>query len=355
MMFDKRQTNIAKGVAVLLLLWHHLFFNSPDNYSLFNSLFSIKGIPAESFFADFCKVCVAVFLVLSGYGLHKNWESYRDKIIRGDDYKLGIKNQVLFVKNHLLKLMFSFWFVYIIFVPLSIWFGTPFWEAYQNNLGYGVLDFLGVAFLFGTTSINATWWFMSPIIVYYLIFPLLEKLLGYCGELLLSVAAVVLFVPVFYRIPGQISIWLFSFVLGMYLSKNNLLEKLYMKIDTYPKKIMTVACALIVTALIRMNNSDLDAVFAVSIILASYFLLSHVPILNVVFEHLGRHSGKIFMFHTFIFSLYFKDFIYWFKYPPIIFLVLTVICYVVAVGLEYLKKLIRYDKLINLLISKVKG
>ena len=341
MIFDKRQTNIAKGVAVLLLLWHHLFFNSPDNNSLFYSLFSIKGIPAESFFADFCKVCVSVFLVLSGYGLHKSWESYCARIIRGGNNRLNIKDQFLFVKRHLLKLMFGFWFVYIVFVPLSIWFGTPFWEVYQNNPGYGVLDFLGVAFLFGTPSINATWWFMSPIIVYYFIFPLLEKLLDYCGELLLAGAAVVLFVPVFYRIPGQISIWLFSFVLGMYLSKNNLLEKLYMKIDTYPKKMMTVACALIVTAIIRMNNSDFDALFAVSIILLSYFIPSHVPILNVILEHLGKQSGAIFMFHTFIFSLYFKDFIFWFKYPPIIFLVLTVICYVIAVGLEYLKKLIR--------------
>ena len=83
MLFDKRQTNIAKGLAVLFLLWHHLFFNSPDNYSLFYSMFSIKGIPAESFFADFCKVCVAVFLVLSGYGLHKSWERYCARIIRG--------------------------------------------------------------------------------------------------------------------------------------------------------------------------------------------------------------------------------------------------------------------------------
>ena len=110
---------------------------------------------------------------------------------------------------------------------------------------------------------------------------------------------------------------------------------------------MTVACALIVTALIRMNNSDLDSLFAVSIILLSYFFLSRVPIIKVILENLGKHSGAIFMFHTFIFSLYFKDFIYWFKYPPIIFLVLTVICYVIAIGLEYLKKLIRYDKLVK--------
>lgn len=51
-------------------------------------------------------------------------------------------------------------------------------------------------------------------------------------------------------------------------------------------------------------------------------------------------------FHIKLIRLYFV-YIYWFKYPPIIFLVLTVICYVVAVGLEYLKKLIRYDKLVK--------
>ena len=28
MSFDKRQSNIAKGVAVLLLLWHHVFTDS---------------------------------------------------------------------------------------------------------------------------------------------------------------------------------------------------------------------------------------------------------------------------------------------------------------------------------------
>ncbi len=32
MAFDKRQTNIAKGIAVLFMLYHHLFFDTPEKY-----------------------------------------------------------------------------------------------------------------------------------------------------------------------------------------------------------------------------------------------------------------------------------------------------------------------------------
>lgn len=355
MTFDKRQTNIAKGIAVLLLLWHHLFFNLKDNYGLFVPAFIFKGVPIECFIADFCKVCVAVFLVLSGYGLYKSWEKSKARIIQERSTTPLYKADIKFVKNHLLKLISGFWVVYIIFAPLSIWFGTPFWEIYHNNILYGALDFLGIAFLFGTPTINATWWFMSPIIVYYLFFPMLCRLLDYSGEVLLAISACVLIVPVFYTIPGQLSTWFFPFVIGMYFSKNNIFEKISFRINTVTKKCIFTICAIVATALIRMNNSDLDFLFAFAIIVFSFLVVSKIPVVNIVLDHLGRHSGAIFMFHTFIFSLYFKDFIYWFKYPPIIFLVLTVICYVVAVGLEYLKKLIRYDKLLNLLISKVKG
>lgn len=77
--FDRKQTNISKGVAVLLLLWHHLFFNSETKYDQFTSLFSFHGVPIECLLADFCKVCVAIFLFLSGYGLYKSYCQYIKK------------------------------------------------------------------------------------------------------------------------------------------------------------------------------------------------------------------------------------------------------------------------------------
>ena len=76
LLFDIRRTNIPKGVALLLLLWHHLFYNSPQYYNSFTSLYVFHGVPIECQIARFCKVCVAIFLVLSGYGLTKSFSKY---------------------------------------------------------------------------------------------------------------------------------------------------------------------------------------------------------------------------------------------------------------------------------------
>ncbi|MCR5636629.1 MAG: acyltransferase [Clostridiales bacterium] len=345
--FDKRQTNIAKGIAVLLLLWHHVFYNNPNNYELFSSLMSVNGIPIESLISDFCKVCVAIFLILSGYGLCKSYESFSKSYGRVFKDKSILKARFGFAINHLLKLMFSFWFVYLVFVPLSIWFGTPFWNVYNDNILFGVLDFLGLSALFGTPTINSTWWFMGVIIVYYLLFPLLMKLLDYCGEILVAISACLLFVPVFYALPNQLSTWILPFTAGMYFSKNNLFEKCDVRINNVFQKCIFVFLGIISTALMRYINAGFDTLFAFAVIIGCYFLLSKMMFINVLLEHLGKYSGAIFMFHTFIYSYYFKNFIYSFKYAPLIFLIMVLLCYVIAVGLEWLKKLTRYDKLIN--------
>ena len=99
------------------------------------------------------------------------------------------------------------------------------------------------------------------------------------------------------------------------------------------------------------NSTVYDALFGLTIILFAYLLLSRITFVNIVLEHLGKQSGAIFMFHTFIFNRYCKDIIYWFKYAIPIFLVLTVVCYLLAVGIQYLKKWIRYDKLVKKLTS----
>ena len=65
--FDINTTNASKGVALMLILWHHLFFRLPDEYG-----FIVYST------ALLAKVCVAIFVVLSGYGLS---ESVKNKNI----------------------------------------------------------------------------------------------------------------------------------------------------------------------------------------------------------------------------------------------------------------------------------
>ena len=57
-----------KGIAILLMLAHHLFglpmlIEPPNSYTML-----IPGLPLEYWIGRFGKICVAVFLLLSGYG-----------------------------------------------------------------------------------------------------------------------------------------------------------------------------------------------------------------------------------------------------------------------------------------------
>lgn len=353
MEFDRRQTNIAKGIAVLLLLWHHLFFNNSERYSDFVSLLYLGSTPIECFFADFCKVCVAVFVVLSGYGLYKSFEKYeRTNAVNGN---LSIKKQIVFVKNHLVKLMFGYWFIYLIFVPIGICLNRPFWTFYGYNPFYYIADFLGLAHLFGTPTMNATWWYMSIAVVFYILFPIFYRIFKYSPELLIFISFSILILPL--PFPSNISyfiysfkLYLFSFVFGMYFSKNNLFQKTEKILNSKVKRITVCLIFLICMAYIRFSvfesKPTLDGFFAIAVILTGYLLISRIPVLNKILEELGKYSAQIFMFHTFIFSYYFKDFIYGCKYSLLIFVVLTVVCYIIARLLEWLKHIVRYDKLL---------
>ena len=365
MRFDIRQTNIAKGVALLMLLWHHLFYSSAEYYQRFTTMHLYKGIPIESTLSNYCKVCVAVFLLLSGYGLYMSWQSYEKKVIASKG-KFTIGHQLLFVKNHLLKLMFNYWFIYILFVPLSVFFGTPFWEIYKGNFLYGLVDFLGLANLFKTPSMNGTWWFMSVIILFYLLFPLMMFIVKRSPGTLLSIAVFLTFSPVIYNILLRMNwfsrltwiirfhtvfsryyVWLIPFVIGMVFARYALFEKIQAHNTKLSTAVVMTGSFLIACVAVRLylkHKFYFDGVFAIAVILLSYLVLSRIPVLSTVLEHLGIQSGAIFMFHTFIFSRYFREFIYSFKYAILIFLVLAIICYLLSVGMQYVKKWIRYDK-----------
>lgn len=339
--FDKRQTNIAKGVALLLLLCHHLFLEEGG----YTPLVVINGVSVAGILSSLGKVCVAIFLFLSGYGLYKSFTKYKLSIIH-ENKGARIKSKIKYVICHLLKLLSDYWFVYIVFVPLGLLFGRSFLEIYHYNPLYFFVDFLGLSYLpfKGNFTMNATWWFMSIIIVYYIIFPVLYKIQAYSNELLLCMGIAVLLLP----LPNfrELNTYLFPFVLGMYISKEDGIVRLGEKLGGTINKLMCSLLAVSAFACFRFVVFGVnDGLFGFSIILFSFLILSRIPVLNKVLEELGKYSGLIFMFHTFIIGYYFSDYIYWFKYPILIYLVTVVVCYLVARLLTIVKRVIRYDRL----------
>jgi uncharacterized membrane protein len=93
-----------KGIAIILMLYHHLFaFPERIQYD-YISLFSYNQETISFFIGYFGKICVAIFTFLGGY------ETY---IV----YKNNVQN---LIKNKITKLYICFWKVFIIKIPISI-------------------------------------------------------------------------------------------------------------------------------------------------------------------------------------------------------------------------------------------
>lgn len=138
------------------MLLHHLFYENPE-YGHFFWHLALLG-----------KVCVAIFLLLSGYGLTIQMNKLLDRAqcARGQICR--------FLLNRYTKFYLNYWVVFLIFVPLGVFcFNRPLAIPYGENVNIPLSllkDFLGLQKF---NSYNITWWFNQIIIVLWLAFPLL--------------------------------------------------------------------------------------------------------------------------------------------------------------------------------------
>ena len=175
--FTKSDTNAAKGVAVFLLLIHHLFLDYPETIAkIFNQFLPLL-------IGSCAKVCVAIFIILSGYGLTKSTEK-----------PTGLKK---FYLKRLVRIYIDYWFIWAVFVPVGmLFFGRTLSVAYGSNSFLKlILNFSGMHKFLGVTGYNATWWFVSLIIALYLLFPLIKTLLNKYGLYFLIFTGCFYFAP----------------------------------------------------------------------------------------------------------------------------------------------------------------
>lgn len=203
-----QETNVIKGIALIFLLWHHLFYTGdmPVDDIIIGQykLVLTTGV--------WCKVCVAIFVFLSGYGLTVSAEKNG-----------GIGNIWQFYKKRYVKLMMNYWFIYLVFVPFGVFLmGRTFESVYGDNYVLpAIVDFLGLfQSIYGSPyGYNPTWWFYGCIIVLYLFFPLLYKCKNY-WYLLIPLAIVFNTIAFHITFISPCGGYLLSFVCGMSLALN---------------------------------------------------------------------------------------------------------------------------------------
>lgn len=144
----RQESKIMKGVAILLMLFLHLF-NQQWNVALCDTYLYIDDTPLLTYLVRAANP-VSFFLILGGYGMYCVWK-------KGDKHRW----------TRIWKLMLHYWIVLLVFVTIGH-FMLP--DRYPG----GWLNVLGNVTAFDT-SYNAEMWFLFPYICLSLLSPWLFK------------------------------------------------------------------------------------------------------------------------------------------------------------------------------------
>lgn len=146
-LFTRRDTRIVKGVAVLMMMAHHIFGfwdRLPEGYS-YN--LSESGVERLSETAWAFKICVALFMFLGGYGLCKQRENGKGSLLK------SVWRQYV-----------QYWKVFLIFVPIGFLFFSGQGDYCADTVICHVYDDFQIRqlisnFIGWTSEYNREWWF----------------------------------------------------------------------------------------------------------------------------------------------------------------------------------------------------
>lgn len=346
----KRESNILKCLAILLMLAHHLFMyaDQPDYPALaYGPLLNTPERLAA--FGQLSKLCVTIFVFITAYGTTKG---YKEDDMRDPRTIMAISTR------RWVKLLLSFQLVYLIAFVLCPLGGKNWLTLYSpsrlENLFFALVDFLGLSYIIGTPSYNSSWWYMSLAVTFIFILPLLIKLCRRYGffallpEILLVRWLNVEWVICRYLLPAMVAVLMAEF---------DGIEKLKSAYDKsrFPVKIAAFTGAVAVLGLgsvlwLRAGDGLLD-LYETVLVLPACFLtlmtLARIPGLNRAAEFIGRHSMNMYFFHVFVYQNWFYNFTYSLRYPVLIFLFLFLSSLLFSILVEGLKKLLHFDRLVS--------
>ena len=351
MMFSKNDTLKIKGIAILMMYIHH-FYLSADRYGKYAVDFFPLTETIAVYIASALKICVAMFVFLTGYGMAVSYQSKEQK--------------VLYIKHRLFTLLINFVFIFLLVQLVTFPTGRLFdiYGKSGSSVIYFFIDMSGLARLFGTPTFIGTWWYMSLAVILILVFPLLHKSLEQLSEI-----GVLLVVLLPYMLGMDMSTdllrWIFPMILGMYCAMNDC----YSRIKKFEQKMLGKGAdfafffieIFVIAALIMVRQSEAgtyisvitDGFLPMSIIYFSIHYVVGIPVVGKILEILGRHSMNMFLTHTLVRVTYFQDFSYGFGNAWLNILVFTMVTLMISVGIEWVKRLIRFDKITGVIERKL--
>lgn len=362
MKFTKEHTMQMKGIAIIILLFHHCFLNAQRWATVpYEKLATTKGwgyypisfAPFSShtiqYLASFSKICVAMFVFMTGYGMWVSYESQKKKTTMSN-----------YIKKRMVTLMTGFLIIFVVTEVLAIPTGR-FIEVYGHDFRsvvYMIIDALGLAKLLGTPLFCLTWWYMSLAIVLIMIFPFVHSIMEKY-QWVVVVASIIVPRACGFGQSTDLFRYLLAYTLGMYFAQHDLLARIKEKFmeQNVAGKLLSLIVSLIGLAVIIKCRQNAwigwkyldfwDGFAAMYVIIISYIYILNGKWIVKGLGFLGKHSMNIFLIHSFYRDVFFHEFTYSFYYAWLDYIVLMAISLVTSIVLEWFKKLIRYEKFID--------
>ena len=332
--FTKNHTQIAKGFALILMFFDHLFWM---DYGKYKSIFPLlpDGHSLEWAIGSIGNICVAMFLFLSGYGMFF--------IVRKKD-QYSVRDALIRIRN----IWVDYAIISAVFIIIDLIFGKISFNPIKIILNILALDY----------SYNKFAWFVITYIVIMLVFPICHKImkkLMWHFELILivtiklSITGIDLLIDKYFNLPHNVYqvliepfMFLPVFLLGYFCLEHKVFERLYEIISRIrlKKAILGLAIIIVMIFIYYYQYTVLDNITAPILCFCVGYLANN-NLLGKVLKFFGDKSSYMWLIHYPIMVLLLNSLIYKPKYSILIFAVFVVIVYLASLLFEIVLKPIK--------------
>lgn len=316
-MFTREHTKAIKGIAVVLMLLHHIAGfpeRFPVGFEGFSSIWT--GFVDEGYLEELAKcgkICVPVFFFLGGYGLYKRWESG----------KFSLSGSIVSQYK-------QYWKVFAVFVPVAFLFFARTGDdinslatRYTIVTGKDYITALISNFLGYSSSFNGEWYILLKYIcalpLGYLLLMAIKDHQSFLKDMFI---VIVLSIVIYNVFPNLNNTQVFAninsnmlydkiflsadyvgyFCEGIVFAKYDMLAALKKKVKCITLEKMLCGFGIAAVLWCRMymvGGGPADIIYVPALIVFASDLLDGSRVMNKIFLCLGKHSANMWYIHSF--------------------------------------------------------
>lgn len=350
----KKEDSLAlKGIGILLMIFHHCY-RSTEKYSGYNIVFAPFQEMLVVNYGMYAKICVSIFVFVSGYGLMSGYSRLMQTA------NVNAQKVTAWTEKHIISTMQGYWFV----APMSYLFYGIFNGFQFSKWGSGpcekmlyiFFDCVGLSGILDTKSLNGTWWYIGTAVIFVAAVPVLSWIVDKFGaiECIIFVFVLPRMLQLGFLGGRNAYSFLMMLLIGMLCYKYDFIAKFESwkllknthlnQIGKFMLIVILVYCGILSSERIKIGLlwEYKYAVIPFIVILFCVEYVFKIPFCKEILTFLGKHSGNIWLIHTFVRD-WLGNYIWSTKYFWIIPLIILAVSLGISFIIEFCKWVIGYD------------